>query len=70
MDYNPCLHFVGFKGDEFTMAKKVFGEPDFIHRWNDGRCRQMVMPNDVVVYANGSEVPNKSVYSFDDSEVM
>lgn len=70
MEYQPALHFVGFKGDEFTMAKKVFGEPDFIHRWNDGRCRSMVMPEDTVVYANGSEAPNKSPYSFDDSEVM
>ena len=65
-----CIHFVGFKGEEFHRAISVFGKPDFIHRQNDGRCRSMVMEEDVVIYANGSETPSASVFSFDDSSVM
>jgi hypothetical protein len=70
MENYSAIHFVGFKGEEFHRAVKVFGAPDFIHRWNDGRCRSMIEPQDVAIYANGTEVPNPSVYSFDDSEVM
>ena len=65
-----CLHFVGFKGDEFHRAISVFGKPDFVHRINDGRCRSMIVEEDVVVYANGAETPSDSIYSFDDSQVM
>ena len=25
-----AVHFVGFRGDEFTSAVRVFGKPDFI----------------------------------------
>lgn len=52
-----CVHFVGFKGDEFTSAVRVFGRPDFIHRKNDVRLvfGGELAPHDVVVYANGSE---------------
>lgn len=69
-DVQSCIHFVGFKGDEFHRAITVFGKPDFIHRQNDGRFRSMVVPEDVVIYANGADTPSDSVYSFDDSSVM
>lgn len=67
----PALHFVGFKGDEYTSAKRCFGEPDFFHRKNDVRfaCGGELALGDTVVYANGSE---KATYLFavDDSAVM
>ena len=44
-----CIHFVGFKGDDFNRAKMVFGAPDFIHRQYDGRAKSMIMPEDTVV---------------------
>ena len=52
-----CVHFVGFKGDEYISAVRVFGRPDFIHRKNDVRLvfGGELAPHDVVVYANGSE---------------
>lgn len=65
-----AIHFVGFKGDEYYLATQVFGEPDFIHRQNDGRFRSMMLDGDEAVFANGAEVPSSSVYSFDDSAVM
>lgn len=52
-----CVHFVGFKGDEYTSAVRVFGKPDFFHRKNDIRLvfGGELAPHDIVVYANGSE---------------
>ncbi len=67
-----CVHFVGFKGDEYLRAVAVFGEPDFIHRFNDKRCVSMIVKEegDIAIFANGSETNFHSVYSFDDSECM
>lgn len=67
--YGPsALHFVGFKGDEYTRAVRLFGKPDFIHRYNDARFRHggELAPHDMVVYANGSEADPRPA-AFDDS---
>lgn len=50
----PCLHFVGFKGDEFNRALRVFGPPAYVHPTWDVRAEQEWAPGDVVVYANGT----------------
>ena len=44
------LHFVGFRGDEYNRAIRVFGPPDFIHRDWDWRAFHEVAPGDVVVF--------------------
>lgn len=62
------LHFVGFKGDEYLRAIKVFGKPDQVHRYNDPRFRAEFSPGDIAVYANGSEGKVHFPYSFNDSE--
>lgn len=67
---NRCTHFVGFKGDDFVRACRVFGKPDFIHRMHDQRAISMFAPGDMVVFANGTDTPTTSVFSFDDSSVM
>ena len=64
-----CTHFVGFKGDEYNRAVKVFGVPDFFHRQWDGRAKSMILPGDVAVFAKGTDQDTPSMYSFDDSEV-
>jgi hypothetical protein len=51
----PAVHFVGFKGEEYLSAVRVWGEPDFIHRANDRRMRREVLETDTIVYARGSE---------------
>lgn len=51
----PCVHFVGFRRDEYTSAVRIWGVPDFIHRVNDSRSRREIWEGDTVVYANGSE---------------
>lgn len=66
----PALHFVGFRGDEYIAALRTFGRPDFIHRKNDLRLvfGGELAPNDVVVYANGSEKA-VNLFAVDDSNI-
>ena len=74
--YSPekkrAVHFVGFRGDEYFRAIKVFGTPDFIHRNNDTRVLRggEIAPCDRVVYANGCELKEPSPFAFNDSEVF
>lgn len=64
-----CLHFVGFRGDEYTRAVRIFGKPDFIHRYWDHRAVGDIVPGlDTVVFAKGSERDAPNVYAFNDSE--
>lgn len=66
-----ALHFVGFKGDEFFSAVKIWGKPDFYHRQNDIRLKfgGEVDFGDIVIFANGVE--NKfSKWAFNDSEMF
>ena len=49
------VHYVGFRGDEFLRAKRIFGGPVMIHpRW-DRRALHDVGEDDVVVFATGDE---------------
>jgi hypothetical protein len=65
-----AVHFVGFKGDEYTSTARIFGRPDFIHRKHDLRFvfGGELHPADTVVFANGSE---NAVFlgSVDDSNI-
>lgn len=67
-----AVWFVGFKGDEFRSAVRVWGQPDFVSRWNDNRFRfgGERDPDDVVVFANGEEDRDRGVWSFNDSDAM
>jgi hypothetical protein len=49
----PCLHFVGFRGDEYARAIRVFGRPDFIHIGWDLRAMREIAEGDTVVFACG-----------------
>jgi hypothetical protein len=46
----PAVHFVGFRGDEYHSAVRVFGLPDFVHRVWDGRAMQEIAICDTVVF--------------------
>lgn len=55
MTIRPCLHFIGFRGDEYLRAVRIFGRPDYIHfRW-DTRARRDIHSLDTVVFAKGTE---------------
>lgn len=65
-----CVHFVGFRGDEYTRARRVFGRPDFVHMGSDTRMRRELHPLDTVVFANGCEArPSERNFS-DTKEIL
>jgi hypothetical protein len=73
MEHMRCLHFVGFKDPEqITRAARIFGPPDFIHRWWDYRakCGGERGPLDVFVFARGDEYSTPNKFSYNDSEVL
>lgn len=61
------LHFVGFKDDRYFNAVKVFGKPDFVHRFWDVRATHEVAEGDVVVFASGDDTQAVTPYAYDDS---
>lgn len=67
----PALHFVGFRGDEYTTAVRLFGKPDFIHRVWDIRAKSGgdTHPSDTFVFAKGDERSPVVDFVFDDSGV-
>ena len=65
------IHFVGFRGDEYLSAIKIWGKPDFFHRVFDDRVRfgGEVGDGDTIVFANGfDKKPTK--FTFDDSRIF
>ena len=67
MTARPVLHFVGFKDDRYARAVKVFGKPDFIHRFWDHRAFCEVCEGDKVVFASGDEHSPINPFAYDDS---
>lgn len=47
------IHFIGFRGDEYNRAKKIWGEPDFIHPVHDKRAYiEIDISKDILIFAN------------------
>lgn len=66
--HKSSVHFVGFRGDEFVRAVRVWGWPDFIHAWHDHRMYGDVGPDDVIVLGpKGKE--EISQFSWQDHEL-
>jgi hypothetical protein len=70
MTNEPVLHFVGFEDDRVHGAIKLFGRPDFWHRFWDHRAAAEVASGDVVVFAHGDETMPPKQYAFDDSAMQ
>ncbi len=51
----PAIHFVGFVGEEYLFAVRVFGRPDFYHPSARELHRAFMAPGDTVVFARGCE---------------
>lgn len=69
------IHFVGFRGDEYNRAVRIWGVPDFIHRiWDVRAARESAADEgSVVVFARAEDWAQQaepSQFSFDDSAVM
>ena len=51
------VHFIGFRGDEYNSAVKIWGQPDFIHPVHDRRAYiEIDKENDILIFA-GKERP-------------
>ena len=51
----PAIHFVGFRGDEYVSAVRIWGKPNFFHRIWDRRAVRDIDPADTVIFAKGTE---------------
>ncbi|WP_242140237.1 MULTISPECIES: hypothetical protein [unclassified Sphingomonas] len=54
-EITPALHFVGFRGEEYHSAVRIWGKPDFIHRDWDRWAQQDMHPIDTVIFARGTD---------------
>jgi len=61
-----AVHFVGFRGDEYHRARRVFGSPDFIHIGWDRRSRREIADGDLIVFAKGPHDQPCADRNFDD----
>lgn len=59
-------HFVGFRGDEYNRARRVFGDPDFVHIGWDRRARRDIADGDRVVFARGAHDQPPAARNFND----
>lgn len=62
-------HFIGFRGDEYLRAIRVFGPPDFVHMSHDHRMYGDVGPDDILVFGPKADPDHISKYSWQDHEL-
>jgi hypothetical protein len=63
---DPAVHFVGFRGEEWWSAIKVWGRPHFIHIGWDQRAQRDILPGDTVIFAQGDWDQPVSRFNFPD----
>lgn len=55
-----CLHFVGFRGEEYWSAVRIWGKPHYTHPQADFRMIGDMGPQDVVIFGpKAFNVPHK-----------
>lgn len=65
-----CVHFIGFDcQSKIDRAARVFGPPDFVHRYWDVRAAfgGEYAPGDIRVFAVGTDRDAPRPHAFDDS---
>lgn len=63
---SEAVHFVGFRGDEYNRARRVFGDPDFVHIGWDRRARRDIADGDTVIFARGEHNQQPGERNFND----
>lgn len=63
----PVIHFIGFRGEEYWSAVKIWGLPDVYHRLWDERAAGEIADGDLCVFAKGGPDWRPSPYNYDDS---
>lgn len=60
----PCVHFVGFRGEEYWSAVRIWGKPGMIHILWDRRAQRDIHPEyDTVIFAKGDWTQPLSKYN-------
>lgn len=49
------VHFIGFRGEEYWSAVKVWGLPHVVHMGWDKRAKRELGEDDLVIFARGTE---------------
>jgi hypothetical protein len=49
------VHYIGFRGDEYVRANRIFGGPAMIHRVHDIRAQSEIHETDDLVIFAGNE---------------
>lgn len=62
----PAVHFVGFRGEEYWSAVRIWGRPSFIHRGWDRRAQREIAPGDVVIFAKGTDADPPKEFNYND----
>ena len=63
------LHFIGFRGEEFLSAIRIWGQPDFIHKWHDSRMwGDIDTDNDTIIWAGKADPDHCQQYTWQDHE--
>lgn len=67
-----AVHFIGFRGEEYWSAVRIFGRPDFFHRVWDARAKMggERASGDVLVFARGTVEDDPHPMAFNDSAVF
>lgn len=65
----PHVHFIGFRGEEYWSAVKIFGAPDFIHLIHDNRLYGDVGENDILVFGPKADPDRISQFSWQDHKL-
>jgi hypothetical protein len=64
------VHFVGFRTDsQYWAAVRVWGKPDFVHKWHDHRMYGDVGEHDILVFANKETPDFVHAYTWQDHEL-
>ncbi len=63
-------HFIGFRGDEYNSAVRIWGKPDVIHRVWDKRAVSEIADDDVAIFAKYGPDWRPTEFTFDDSAVF
>jgi hypothetical protein len=66
MSHAGAIHFVGFRGEEWRSAIKIWGRPHFIHIGWDRRAQREIMPGDTIIFAQGDWTQPVSQWNYPD----
>lgn len=60
------VHFVGFRGEEYWSAVKVWGPPDMVHMGWDHRAQRDIGEDEIVIFAKADEWQPLAKYNYPD----